>query len=60
MQGYGKNIITATEKLSAFFEKLKIWICRVENGTFANFPLLDEIILENEKITILTEIVIHL
>ena len=60
MQGSSTNIITAREKLSAFTEKLTIWISRVQNGNFANFPLLDDIVLENEKIKISSEVVKYL
>lgn len=60
MQGFGKNIITASEKLSAFTEKLIIWKRRIESSNFANFPFLDEIILENEKITLILPITTHL
>ena len=60
MQGFGRNIITISEKLFSFIEKLKIWKCRVENGNFGNFSSLDSIILENEKRTIIPEITMHL
>ena len=44
MQGGGKNVIEAEEKMSAFQKKLKLWRQRLENNNFANFPLLDEIV----------------
>ena len=40
MQGDGKNVIEAEEKMSAFQRKLKLWRQRLENNNFANFPLL--------------------
>jgi len=53
-------ILIASEKLSSFIGKLEIWTRRVENGNFANFPMLDSIVLENEKDTIIPDITIHL
>ena len=60
MQGFGINIIICSEKLSSFIAKLEIWIRRVEKGKFANFPLLDSVIAEIEKNTIIPDIVIDL
>ena len=48
IQGFDKNIIMASEKLSSFIGKLEIWIRRVE------------IVVENEKNTIIPDIAIHL
>ena len=43
MQSGGVIITEAEEKMIAFQRKLKLWLHRLENGNFANFPLLDEI-----------------
>ena len=43
MQGGGVNITEAEEKMIAFQRKLKLWLHRLENDNFANFPLLNKI-----------------
>ena len=50
MQGGGKNVIEAEQKMSAFQRKLKLWRQQLENSNFANFPLLDEIISNGSAI----------
>ena len=50
MQGGGKNVIEAEEKMSAFQRKLKLWRQRLENSNFANFPLLDEVVSNGSAI----------
>jgi len=61
MQGFGVNTITAKEKLTAFSRKLSIWINRVAKINFANFPLLEEVLVSDaERNTIATEIKAHL
>ena len=50
MQGGGKNVIEAEEKMSAFQRKLKLWRQRLENSNFANFPLLDEVVSNSSAI----------
>lgn len=59
MQRFDKNIIIACEK-SSYIDKIKIWKFLVENGIFVNFPLLDSIVLKNEKFTIIIKITVHL
>ncbi|KAK3862332.1 hypothetical protein Pcinc_031801 [Petrolisthes cinctipes] len=60
IQGTGMNMITAREKLSAFTQKLPIWIKRIEKGNVANFPSLDEAAGADEELPILTEMKDHL
>ena len=61
MQGSGGNIMTASEKLSAFIHKLPVWKRRVENFNFANFPNLDNIFVDNqENIQLVDQICTHL
>ena len=61
VQGFGVNAITAKEKLTAFIQKLPIWINRADKRNFANFPLLEEVLVsDDEKNTIATEIKNHL
>ena len=43
LQGRGVTILEAEEKIKSFQEKLALWGRRVISGSFANFPLLDEI-----------------
>ena len=47
LQGQGISVIHACEKLSAFKEKLQLWIRRVKQGNFVNFPSLQEILKES-------------
>ena len=35
-------------KLNAFSLKLSLWKCRLEVGNYANFPLLEDLILKDE------------
>lgn len=61
MQDFGVNSITAREKLTAFIRKLPIWINRVDKRNFANFPLLEEVLVsDDEKNTIAIDIKNHL
>lgn len=45
MYWFDKNIIITSEKLPSFSEELKIWGGRAENWNFAEFPLLNLIVL---------------
>ena len=40
------NIVKASEKLKSFIGKLPLWSCRLQNNNLANFPFLDEIVVE--------------
>ena len=51
MQGPGVTIMEAAEKLNAFLLKLSRWKCRLEVGNYANFPLLEDLILKDETRT---------
>ena len=55
MQRPGVTIMDAAEKLNAFLLKLSLWKCRLELGNYANFPLLEDLILKDEtrKVTFL-------
>ena len=44
IQGSGKNVTEAEEKMSAFQRKLKLWRQQLESNNFANFPFLDEVV----------------
>ena len=48
VQGPGVIIINAAEKLNAFLLKLSLWKCRLEVGNYANFLLLEDVILKDE------------
>ena len=48
MQGRDQNIITLSEKLSAFKEKLLLWKGKLERGRTAAFPSLNEYLEEWE------------
>ena len=48
MQGPGVTIMDAAEKLNAFLLKLFLWKCRLKVGNYANFPLLEDLILKDE------------
>ena len=43
LPGRGVTILEMEEKIKSFQEKLALWGRRVISGSFANFPLLDEI-----------------
>ena len=51
MQGPGVTIMDAAEKLNAFLLKLSCCKCRLEVGSYANFPLFEDLILKNETLT---------
>ena len=51
MHGPGVTIMDAAEKLNAFLLKLSRWECRLEVGNYANFPLLEDLILKDETRT---------
>ena len=38
----------AAEKLNAFLLKLSLWKCRLKVGNYADFPLLEDLILKDE------------
>ena len=40
------NMVKASEKLKSFIAKLPLWSRRVQSGNLANFPFLDEILVE--------------
>ena len=42
MQGMYANHVLCTEKIEAFKKKLALWKRRVEGGSVANFPILEE------------------
>ena len=50
LQGQGIGVIHACEKLSAFKEKLQLWIRRVKQGNFVNFPSLQETLKESASL----------
>ena len=50
MQGGGKNLTEAKEKMSAFQRKLKLWRQRLKNNNFANFSLFDEVVSNGSAI----------
>ena len=60
IQGTGMNMITAREKMSAFTNKLPIWINRIGSGNYANFPKLDEVSNAENVLLIVTEMKEHL
>jgi len=60
IQGTGMNMITAREKMSAFTNKLPIWINRIGSGNYANFPKLDEVSNAENLLLIVTEMKEHL
>ena len=63
MQGRDMDIIQAKGKVVAFTRKLQIWSRRVESGNLANFPILDNILIGDDKtlpVGILQEIKDHL
>ena len=40
------NMVKTSEKLKSFIGKLPLWSHRLQNGNQANFPFLDEIVVE--------------
>ena len=48
IQGPGVTIMDAAEKLNAFLLKLSLWECRLEVCNYANFPMLEDLILKDE------------
>ncbi|CAM1323979.1 ZBED8 (predicted) [Pycnogonum litorale] len=54
------NMITAREKMSAFTNKLPIWINLLGSGNYANFPKLDEVSNAENLLLIVTEMKEHL
>ncbi|XP_068207406.1 protein FAM200C-like [Palaemon carinicauda] len=50
LQGRGLNIVTASEKLAAFKEKLVLWMKRVKRGNLVNFSFLEETVTENSTL----------
>ena len=49
MQGRNQNIITLSEKLSAFKEKLQLWKNKLERGRTAVFPSINEYLEEGNQ-----------
>lgn len=47
IQGPDTTIMDATEKLQAFLLKMSLWKIRIQNGIYANFQMLDEVLFEN-------------
>ena len=54
------NMITAKETISAFTNKLLIWINRIGSGNYANFPKLDADFDVKNSLLIVTEMMEHL
>uniref|UniRef100_UPI00358F06DC protein FAM200C-like n=1 Tax=Myxine glutinosa TaxID=7769 RepID=UPI00358F06DC len=50
LQGKGLTIVTASEKLVAFKEKLVLWIRRVTKGNLVNFPSLEGTVTEDASL----------
>ena len=48
LQGPGVTIMDSAEKLKAFLLKLSLWKRRLQAGTYANFPMLEDLILKDE------------
>ena len=48
LQGSGLTIFEAAERINLLREKLKLWINRVEKGSFVNFPELAQILKDND------------
>ncbi|GBP87338.1 Protein ZBED8 [Eumeta japonica] len=51
LQGPAVTIVDASERLKGFLGKLPLWKRRVESGNFANFPMLEELIMQKHKVT---------
>nr|XP_042913767.1 protein ZBED8-like [Parasteatoda tepidariorum] len=47
IQGPDTTIMDATEKLQAFLLKMSVWKIRIQNGMYATFQMLDEVLFEN-------------
>ena len=63
LQGKEINMVKASEKLKSFIAKLPLWSRRVQSGNLANFPFLDEILVEggaNLLENVQLEIVAHM
>ncbi|KAL0879709.1 hypothetical protein ABMA27_003424 [Loxostege sticticalis] len=52
LQGPAVTIVDASERLKGFLGKLPLWKRRVESNHFANFPMLEELIREENSNTI--------
>ena len=48
LQGPGVTIMDSAEKLKAFLLKLSLWKRRLQAGNYANFPMLEDLILKDE------------
>lgn len=48
IQGPGVTIMDAAEKVNAFLAKLPLWKSRLEAENYANFPMLEELILMDD------------
>uniref|UniRef100_A0A8C4RV02 Uncharacterized protein n=1 Tax=Erpetoichthys calabaricus TaxID=27687 RepID=A0A8C4RV02_ERPCA len=48
--GYGHNIFTMKEKVSAFHKKLYFWMNRIANGSLEMFPILSEFLAMNAAV----------
>ena len=48
LQGPGVTIMDSAEKLKAFLLKLSLWKHRLQAGNYANFPMLEDLILKDE------------
>ena len=61
MQGMYANHVLCTEKIEAFKKKLALWKRRIEGGSVANFPILEENLGDNTiSPMVLENIVTHL
>ncbi|GBP84666.1 Protein ZBED8 [Eumeta japonica] len=49
LQGPAVTIVDASERLKGFLGKLPLWKRRVESGNFANFPMLEELIMQKTQ-----------
>ncbi|CAG9564712.1 unnamed protein product [Danaus chrysippus] len=49
LQGFAVTIVDASERLKGFLGKLPLWKRRVESGKFANFPMLEELIMQKTQ-----------
>ena len=48
LQGPVVTIMDSAEKLKTFLLKLSLWKCRLQAGNYANFPMLEDLILKDE------------
>ena len=56
-------MVKASEKLKSFIGKLPLWSCWLQGGNLANFPFLDELVVEssaNLQENVQLEIVAHM